>query len=148
MPEDDWTENWFAQGNHRYSHLSPPIDANYFDMINALNRFGVHPNQKEPFVPGQPYVGDVNIPVPFDRDDVESTALYDANGNQIGVRNETLPNHALHPGVVQRTIVEQNGDKHIQTQGGGYGWLGGPNIGFDGSVWGDVDDRVQDALNK
>jgi len=147
VPEEDWTENWFATGNHKYSHLSPPIDATYPGLIDSLNKYGVHPNQENEFVPGQPYVGDVDLPVFVGPDDVNSVAIFDENGNQIGVRNETMENHELHPGVVERTIVQQDGEFHIQTRGGGYGMWGGPNVWGDEHVWSDVDNRVIENLD-
>mgnify|MGYP006924537624 CR=1 FL=1 len=128
VPDDDWTENWFGEGNHRYSHLSPAIDADFRSLLDAPNTVGVHPNQTRGFVPGEPYTGDVNIPGPWGMDEVSSTAIFDRNGRKIGVRNETLPNHQLHPGVVERTILRENGEYFIQTRGGGYGGLGGPNV--------------------
>lgn len=145
----DWTDNLFSAGNHCYGHLSPELEAPGADIVDALNQVGVHPNQTEPFTPGQEYVGDVNIPGPFGPDHVASTAIYDDQGAQIGVRNETLENHALHPGVVERSVVSQDdGSLHIETVGCGHGALGGPNVWFDEGVWSAVDRRVIDHLNR
>ena len=116
------------------------------NVVNALNQNGVHPNQTRPFVPGEEYVGDVDIPGPFGSDHVRSTAIYNSDGAQIGVRNETLVDHALHPGVVQRTVIQQGSSFHILTEGGGYGRLGGPNIWFDGAVWTPIDRKVINAF--
>ena len=147
LPDNDVTDNWFFAGEHTYSHVSPSTDADYETLIGAINERGVHPNQTDPFVPGEAYTGDVNLPGPFGVDNVTTTAIFDQNGNQIGVRNETEENHALHPGWVERTIVQdENGALHIQTTGGGSGALGGPNVWFDESVWGGVDNRVLDGL--
>ncbi len=112
------------------------------NIVNSLNIKGVHPNQTQPFVPGKEYIGDVNIPGPFGVDHVKSTAIYHTDGVQIGVRNETLENHALHPGVVERSVIQNGSSFHIYTQGGGYGRWGGPNIWFDNVVWDAVDQRV------
>ena len=147
--QDDWTEHWFAKGRHFYDRISPPIcaasECSLEDVVEALNGVGVHPNQTEEFVPGQPYVGDVDLPGPFGRDDVSTSAIFD-DGVQVGVRNETQENHKLHPGTVERTVILKDGTYRIRTQGEGTGSLGGPNILFDDVVWGQVDRRVIDAF--
>ena len=147
--QTDWTENWFRKGNHTYDRVSGAVcstsECGQADAVGGLNERGVHPNQTRAFVPGQPYTADVNIPGPFGRDDISTTAVY-RDGVQVGIRNETLPNHALHPGVVERTIILQNGSYQIRTQGGGYGRWGGPNIWFDDVVWGPVDHAVIDGF--
>ena len=146
--QKDTTENWFAAGDHEYNRLSPAVCAASSEgctqsaVVNALNTNGVHPNQSKPFVSGKPYVGDVDIPGPFGKDHVTSTSIFDSNGNQIGVRNVTLPDHALHPGFVERSVVNINGSFHVKTYGGGTGSLGGPNIWLDDIVWGPVDNNV------
>lgn len=146
-PDEDSTENWFAAGDHAYTHISDPISADPNTIVETMNNHGVHPNQTEPFTPGEPYIGDVNIPGPFGEDHVTSTAIYDSNGNQIGVRNETMPNHALHPGWVERTVVvDENGDYRIETYGEGTGTMGLPNVALDSVVWSAVDDEVIDNL--
>jgi hypothetical protein len=147
LPDVDETENWFFPGEHSYSHVSPAAGTDTDALMRAMNERGVHPNQTEPFIPGQPYVGDVDIPGPFGEDHVSTTAIYDANGNQIGVRNVTLENHALHPGWVERRMVrDSDGNLRIQTLGGGSGALGGPNVWFDESVWSDVDNEAISGL--
>ena len=60
------------------------------------------------------------------------------------MRNETLENHALHPGIVERSVIQNGSSFHILTQGGGYGRWGGLNIWFDNVVWDAVDQRVMD----
>jgi hypothetical protein len=148
--DNDWTENWFFRGNHTYERLSPPVcssgSCDFDVVVTVLNIFGVHPNQSAAFIPGKGYSGDVNIPGPFGVDGVKTTAIYDKHGLQIGVGNETLLGHALHPGVVQRSIVEVGGSFHIYTEGGGFGYLGGPNVWLDDLVWGPVDQRVIDQF--
>lgn len=146
VPENDWNENTVFPGKHGYTHLSPPLGDNYRNLRDALNNAGVHPNQKRAFVPDMPYRANVDLPGLPGVDDISSTAIRDRRGNQIGVRNVTERNHALHPGWVERTIVQQEGQFHVQTIGGGTGWLGGPNVWGDESVWSGVDDRVADAL--
>lgn len=147
--QDDWTEHWFAKGRHFYDRISPPVcaasECNLEDVVAVLNETGVHPNQSEEFFPGQPYVGDVDIFGPFGRDDVSTVAIFDS-GIQVGVRNETLENHKLHPGTVERTVILKDGSYHIRTQGEGTGRLGGPNVMFDDVVWGKVDRQVIDAF--
>lgn len=147
--KDDWSENWFAKGMHFYDRISPPVcaasECNLEDVVAALNENGVHPNQSVSFTPGEDYIGDVDLPGPFGRDDVSTTAIF-SDGVQVGVRNETLENHRLHSGVVERTVVLKDGSYRIRTQGGGHGRLGGPNIWFDDAVWGPVDSRVIDLF--
>ncbi len=92
--------------------------------MNLVNRYGLHPNQKYSFIPGRYYKGDVDLPGLWGEDHVESTALFNHSGQQIGVRNETLENHLLHPGIVERRIVKHKGNYHILTEGGGYGEVG------------------------
>ncbi len=149
--EEDWTENYITKGNHKYSRLSDPIcsvsDCALEDIVGAVNNYGVHPNQVTPFVAGENYIGDVDIPGPFGEDHVKSTAIYDSNGIQIGVRNETLEDHALHPGIVERKVVKRGSSYHVLTEGGGYGYLGGPNIFLDDVVWSGVDNRVKQAVD-
>lgn len=152
--DNDWTDNNFLPGNHRYEHVSPEVcstssaNCTLSNVVNVLNKVGVHPNQVKPFVPGQAYVGDVDLPGPFGKDEVQSTALYNAQSEQVGVRNETLANHALHPGVVERSVIQIGSSLHVYTEGGGFGSLGGPNIWFDDAVWGGVDQRVIDTFRK
>ena len=150
--DDDWTEDWFASGNHRYRRQSTAVceassaGCTLVRVVTVLNTKGVHPNQTRPFVPGQPYVGDVDIFGPFGEDHVSTTAVFNSHGVQIGVRNETLENHALHPGVVERTVILKGQSYYILTEGGGYGMFGGPNIWLDDLVWGPVDQRVLDEF--
>lgn len=150
LPQGDWTENWFFKGNHIYEYLSKPIcsidDFTLEEIIGALNKVGVHPNQKNSFIPGEYYRGDVNLPGPFGADHVITTAIYDDNGNQIGARNTTEMDHFLHPGIVERTVIKQNNSYYIYTQGGGYGSWGLANIWFDEEVWYLVDRRVINYL--
>lgn len=82
---------------------------------------------------------------PFGRDDVSTTAIFE-DGVQVGVRNETLENHKLHPGTVERTIILKDGAYRIRTQGEGTGRFGKPNILLDDYVWGKVDRQVIDAF--
>ena len=37
---------------------------------------------------------------------------------------------------------------HIYTEGGGFGYFGGPNIWLDNVVWNQVDQRVMDTFGK
>jgi len=153
-PAGDWTENWFSAGNHKYDHLSEPVceviqpECTQAVVVDALNSNGVHPNQEQSFVPGQEYVADVDIPGPFGSDRISTTGVFNEQGEQIGIRNETLPDHILHPGIVERTIVLQDGAYHISTQGGGAGIMGGPNTWFDEQVWSGVDQSVINQLNQ
>jgi len=151
LPQGDWTERWFFKGNHIYEYLSEPIcsvkDCTLEDVIEALNTVGVHPRQKKPFIPGKYYKGDANIPGPFGPDHVTTIAIYDDKGSQVGARNTTELDHALHPGIVERRVIEKNGFYHIYTEGGGYGQWGAGNILLDEIVWSEVDDRVIELLN-
>lgn len=150
LPQGDWTERWFFKGNHIYDHLSNPIcsvnECELKDVVDTLNKYGVHPKQTKPFVPGKPYTGDVNLPGPWGTDHVTSEAIYDENGVQIGVRNSTEMDHKLHPGVVERKIVIRDGFYHIFTEGGGYGSMGLPNVIADEWVWDGVDQLVIDNI--
>jgi RHS repeat-associated protein len=147
----DWSEYWFAKGAHWYWRISEPIcpatQCSLPEVVDALNRRGVHPNQERPYVPGKPYVGDVDIVGPFGRDEVSTTAVYSDDGTQqIGVRNTTQGNHEIHPGTVIRTIILNDGSYRIRTRGIGSARWGGPNIWFDDLVWGPVDQAVIDEL--
>lgn len=150
--ENNWTDNWFMQGNHIYGRVAEPIcrapACDFKKAVQALNSKGVHPNQKVPFVPGKSYVADVDIPGPFGEDHIKTTAVYDKDGNQIGVKNETLPDHALYPGMVERIIIRTGNDFRVRTEGGGYGYLGGPNIWLPDVVWGPVDSAVAKEVKK
>ena len=151
--DNDWTENWFKSGEHEYERLSPEVcstaqsGCTQANVVDALNFDGVHPNQTRPFVPGEEYIGDVDLPGPFGVDHVRSTAIYDTYGAQIGVRNVTLENHLLHFGYVERTVVQNSGSFYILTRGGGSGILGGPNIWLDDLIWEGVDQNVIDEFN-
>lgn len=152
IPEGDWTENWFTKGNHKYQYLSRTVcavsECKFEDVVDALNKVGVHPKQSIPFVPGKPYRADVNLPGPWGEDHITSVAIYDLEGQQIGVRNTTEMNHKLHPGVAERKVVELDGFYHILTEGGGSGVMGGPNIWLDELLWQFIDDPVIDYLKK
>jgi len=115
-------------------------------VVDALNTNGVHPNQSKAFVPGEEYIADVNIPGPFGEDHIRTTAVYNSNGVQIGIRNETMIDHVLHFGVVQRTAILRNDSYHIRTEGGGSGYMGGPNVWLADRVWGPVDQAVIDKF--
>jgi hypothetical protein len=99
--------------------------------VTVLNTKGVHPNQTQPFVPEQPYVGDVDILGPFGEDQVSTTAVFNSQGVQTDVRNVTFENHAPHPGVVERTVILKDQSYYILTEGGDtgcladqiYGWM-------------------------
>ncbi|MXY55332.1 MAG: hypothetical protein F4029_11430 [Gammaproteobacteria bacterium] len=117
------------------------------NVIDAINAIGVHPNQLRRFVPGEPYVGNVDLPVFWGGDDVSTQAVYDRRGIQIGILNTTRSNHELHPGTVVRDTVVVDGGYRIRTQGIGHGWWGLANLlGADGE-WSDVDQRVMDYLH-
>jgi hypothetical protein len=149
---ENWTDNFFLKGNHIYGRVSDPVcrapSCDFKKAVQALNSKGVHPNQKTAFVPGRPYKADVDIPGPFGEDHIKTTAVYDKDGNQIGVRNETLIDHALYPGMVERTIIRTGNDFRIRTEGGGYGYMGGPNIWLPDVVWQPVDSAVAKELKK
>lgn len=152
LDASNWTDNLFAKGNHVMMRISDPIchapSCDLKKAVQALNSKGVHPNQRVPFAPGRKYQANVDIPGPFGEDNIKTTAVYDKDGNQIGVRNETLFDHVLYPGVAERTIIQTGNAFRIRTQGGGYGYLGGPNIWLPNLVWGPVDSVVAKELQK
>lgn len=78
--------------------------------------------------------------------EVATSAIYNDQGVQIGVRNVPLPGHALYPGWVERRIVSKDGQYHIVTTGGGSGRWGGVNVAVDEWVWGDLDELVAEKL--
>lgn len=49
-----------------------------FDAVmQAINEVGVHPEQRKPFVPGEPYVGDVALlPYVSGKDEVFAQTVY------------------------------------------------------------------------
>ena len=155
QPEDsegvagDWFKRWFLPGPHRYENESDPFchGCKIEEVIGVLNRVGVHPNQEKPFVPGEKYVGDVDLPYFVGKDEVSVEAIYE-NGKQVGVRNTTLKNHELHPGIVERTIVRSGEGFVIKTIGTGTGPYGGPNVRLAKSEWDAVDKRVMEEAHR
>ncbi|RXJ73984.1 hypothetical protein CS022_06845 [Veronia nyctiphanis] len=111
-------------------------------VIDALNKQGVHPNQTRPFIPGQPYQADVDIPGPWGKDTISTTAIYDENGNQVGIKNDTLPDHILHPGHIERKVMRIGDSFHIVSVGKGEGPLAGMNVLLEDFIWGPVNDAV------
>ncbi|MGP5494673.1 DUF4150 domain-containing protein [Psychrobacter celer] len=150
------TENLLLEGNHKYEIISPPVcssldpNCNLKSVVKVLNDQGAYPNQRAPNIVGKKNIGDVDIVGPWKEDPVMSSTVYDNRGTQIGIRNETLEGHALHPGTVERIVVLKGNNYHIQTQGGGYGYGGGPNVNefILNQVWGPVDQVVIDEFKK
>ena len=149
---NDLYDSLVYKGNHAYDRISTSncLDGNsgctQESLVDSINKKGVHPDQNKTFIPGEEYIADANIPGPFGRDDIKTTATLNTDGTQIGVRNETLENHALHPGVVERTVIKINGHFHIKTQGGGYGPLSGVNNYLKDLVWEPLDKKVFEGL--
>ena len=147
-----YASNTFLPGFHVYAHTSPEIcraDAagcTLENIVEAINAVGVHANQSRPFVPGEPYVGDVDLPGFPGRDDVSTSAIRDRLGRQIGVLNATLRNHELHPGGVGRGPVLIAGGYRIRTLSLGGGWWGLPNVVWAPVYWGGVDRRMTDRV--
>ena len=141
--EEDWHENWIRPGSHKYEHVSDPFcrGCRMEEVVDALNRVGVHPNQTSPFIPDSEYIGDVDLPIFIGKDEVSVEAIYEG-GRQVGVRNTTLKNHELHKGTVERRIVPDGDAFRIETVGAGTGRWGGPNVWFHDAIWEGVDDRV------
>lgn len=150
------TENLLLEGNHKYEITSPPVcsssdpDCNLKSVVKVLNDKGAYPNQRAANIVGRKNIGDVDIVGPWKEDPVMSSTVYNGQGTQIGIRNETLEGHALHPGIVERVVVLKGDNYHIQTQGGGYGYGGGPNVNefILNQVWGPVDQVVIDEFKK
>ncbi|MGP9506782.1 PAAR domain-containing protein [Psychrobacter sp. AOP7-D1-15] len=146
--------NFTKDGNHAYDYISPPVcsihdpNCSIKSVVNFLNKKGVYPKQKTPISPGRNNVSNADIPGPWGEDSIQSSGLYDSAGNQIGVRNETLENHKLHPGVVERRVILKGSNIHILTEGGGSGLLGGPNVLLRANTWGRVDQVVIDEFKK
>ena len=149
-----YAENIVAPGYHLYRHLSPEIcrvgqpGCTRENIVDAINAVGVHPNQSRPFVPGEPYVGDVDLPplAGLGRDDVSTHAIY-VGRSQVGIVNVTDPNHGLHPGGIVRDGIIVDGGYRIRTRGTGQGWFGFPNVlGSYLAAWGEVDKRVIDQV--
>lgn len=144
------------EGNHKYKLISPPIcstsdpKCNVPAVVKVLNDKGAYPNQKNLNIFGGDNVGDVDIVGPWGKDPVKSSAIYNSQGLQVGIRNETLEGHALHPGVVERRVISQDGNLHVLTEGGGYGYGGGPNANETilNLVWGPVDQVIADDFKK
>ena len=145
--EEDSYEKWILPDAHNYKHVSDPFcrGCRMEEIVDALNRVGVHPNQTSPFIPGSEYIGDVDLPIFIGKDDVSVEAIYEG-GRQVGVRNTTLENHELHEGVVERRIIRDGDAFRIETVGAGTGRWGGPNVWFHEAIWEGVDDRVVGEL--
>ncbi|PNQ56220.1 hypothetical protein C1141_13910, partial [Vibrio agarivorans] len=140
-------KNWVLRGEHKYTHFSEAVclessSCTREALVDALNTYGTYPGQDKPFIPGQSFMADANIPGPWGEDHINTYAIYDSNGAQIGIQNHTLSNHILHPGYVDRTIVNHNGWFYIKTVGGGSGPFGGINNTLDNLVWGPVNSNV------
>ena len=149
-------EHFWRKGEHEYTYISEPIcsvtdkSCTMETIMGIINKVGVHPNQQEALIPGKEHIGDVDIPGPWGVDKVTSTALYDGK-QQIGVSNVTMEGHILHNGRVDRTLFEKDGNLHIKTYGVsdcGGGIFGGLNVHLRGVVWGEVDNKVIEELEK
>ena len=146
--------NFTKDGNHAYDYTSPPVcsihdpNCSVKSIVKFLNKKGVYPKQKRPISLGENNVSNADIPGPWGEDSIKSFGIYDSAGNQIGVRNETLENHKLHPGVVERRVILKGNNIHILTEGGGSGILGGPNVLLRDKTWGRVDQVVIDEFKK
>lgn len=60
--------------------------------------------------------------------------------------NETLPGHVLHPGYVERRVVDVDGVVYIQTRGVGTGALGYLNVAGANVLWHSVDAQIAREL--
>ena len=150
--------SWYASnivgpGFHVYAHTSSEIcradeaGCTLENIVEALNAVGVHANQTRPFVPGEPYVEDVDLPLPIvGIDEVSTSAIRDRLGRQIGVLNATLQNHALHPGWLRRGPILVAGGYRVGTLSWGTGWWGFPNVLRGPGYWRGVDRRVIDRV--
>lgn len=146
--------NFTKDGNHAYDYISKPVcsvsdpNCSIQSVVKVLNEKGVYPKQKKSISLGTNNISNADIPGPWGEDLIQSFGIYDNTGNQIGVRNETLEDHKLHPGVVQRTVILKGKNVHILTEGGGSGILGGPNVLLRDRTWGAVDQVVIDEFKK
>ncbi|MEA5470156.1 hypothetical protein [Spirulina sp. 06S082] len=77
----------------------------------------------------------LDIPGPFGEDPIRTTV----NQNQYSITNYTREDHALHPGIVNRTVIEKDGHIVISTFGEGEGILPTINENQAPDLWGDVD---------
>ena len=146
-------------GYHRYEITSDPVcstaSCSFEDVVEALNRVGVHPHQEVPYVPGDRKQRDVNLPISPFRDLVLTKWIPvdgEPDGAQIGVFNSTVEGrHPLHPGFVQRTVFLDGESYRILTIGWGYGLFGQFNNWFAGhglwnEGWNEVDQKVRNLL--
>ena len=144
----DYAENWIFEGRHQYVRVSDAVcsmskaDCTLANVVAALNAKGAYPEQAREFVPGQEHIADVDIPGPFGIDEIQTTALYNRDGNQVGVVNRTLSNHALRPGEVYRIAIPRDNAYRILTLGLGQGNFGVPNVRMKNRTWEPVDKNV------
>ena len=89
----------------------------------------------------------LNIPGPFGEDPIRTSV----NQSGYSITNYTREDHALHPGRVTRSIVEENNSIIVITFGEGTGVFPGANESRAPGLWGEVDQKliqeVQSSLN-
>ncbi len=131
-------------GDHSYEVFTPicteggkcTVD-NVFDTMKSQKSFVTPTGQTAPVTTGSttqiPMLGTVKH------------AVDQANHR---VTNTTEPDHQLHPGVVQREIVQRDDKIGVLTKGTGEGLLPRQNECFAPYLWGWPDSALKDAFKE
>jgi len=142
--KNDYAENYIASGEHFYSRdgLICTIGVNGCSnaaVVNAMHEVGSYPDQSSSLagLEGSIRVNNVRM---FGDDHVAT--IVGANS----ITNVTYPDHFLHPGFVNRSVISSGGKIYIRTIGGGWGRFGYLNNRLKNQVWGGVDARVAERF--
>ena len=74
--------------------------------------------------------------------------VHEVDQDNFALSNTTLPGHTLHPGTVERQVVERGGTIFVQTYGDGIGSFGTLNELGAGTLWGAIDDNIRAARGR
>jgi len=85
----------------------------------------------------------LDIPGPFGEDSIRTSV----NQNQYSITNYTRKDHALHPGLVTRTIIERNDKVIVVTFGEDTGRFPGTNEKLAPKTWTGVDNKLIEAVS-
>jgi hypothetical protein len=123
--------NWILPGPHNYAIVNK-VTSNPQDGHKAWQGLLRHaaPNQN-----GQAYNGNV---VQTQFGPVEQRV----DAASYTVTNTTMQGHLLHPGQIQRSVVQGADGLYILTVGTGEGWLGDINTLLSPLLWGAMDQQI------
>ena len=67
---------------------------------------------------------------------------HDVDTDNQAISNTTLPGHLLHPGKVERQVIQRGDMIYVRTYGDGIGDFGRLNEALAGALWGTVDNGL------